>query len=70
MLDEAGAAAAERQKQARAALVLPYAHTGDVRVGYGAGGLEVRRVEDEVGLDAEDELLDDVDDDVDDDLDI
>ena len=66
-----GAAAAERQRQAKAAVVLPYAHTGDVRVGYGVGGLEVRRVDDEVRMDAEDELLDDEeDDDVDDDLDI
>ena len=72
MLDPT-AAAAERQRQAKAAVVLPYAHTGDVRVGYGAGGLEVRRVADEVGLDADDDLLDDddeEDDDVDDDLDI
>ena len=66
MVDEA---VAERQRQARAALVLPYAHQGDVRVGYGAGGLEVRRVVDEVGLD-EDELMDDEEDDVDEDLDI
>ena len=64
--------AAARQRQAKAALVLPYAHQGDVRVGYGVGGLEVRRVEDEVGLDADDELLDgdEEDDSIDDDLDI
>ena len=63
-------AAAERQRQAKAAVVLPYAHQGELRVGYGAGGLEVRRVQDEVGVEADDELLDDEDDDVDDDLDI
>ena len=70
MLDYVSVAATERQRQAKAAVVLPYAHQGDMRVGYGAGGLEVRRVEDEVGLDADDELLDDDDEDVDDDLDI
>ena len=67
------AAATERQRQAKAALILPYAHTGDMRVGYGAGGLEVRRVEDVVGAGSDDDLLDDdeeEDDDVDDDLDI
>ena len=68
MLDQT---AVERQRQAKAAVVLPYAHQGDVRVRYGVGGLEVRRVVDEVGLDADDELLEDgEDDDVDDDLDI